>query len=36
MECEVRDLLGVDVDLVPSRLVRAEIAASAKDSAVAL
>ena len=36
MEREVRDALGVDVDLVPSRLVRAEVAASAKGSAVAL
>lgn len=36
MEREVRDALGVDVDLVPSRLVKAEVAASAKGSAVAL
>lgn len=36
MEAEVRGELGVEVDLVPSRLVRAEVAASAKGSAVAL
>lgn len=36
MEREVRDVLGAEVDLVPSRLVRAEVAASAKGSAVAL
>ena len=36
MEREVRDALGVDVDLVPSRLVKAEVAASARGSAVAL
>lgn len=36
MEREVRGALGVDVDLVPSRLVRTELAGSAKGSAVAL
>ena len=36
MEREVRDVLGVEVDLVPSRLVKTEVAASAKGSAVAL